>query len=117
MNGLFQQPLQIEITISGATVGRIIELFGHVLSHASNRGQSESPPAPTKSGPADDLMIDRLEVAKLLKVHPETVCRMSRSGQMPKPTHFGRAIRWSRKRIEAWVDAGCPPIDSERPEL
>lgn len=29
--------------------------------------------------------------------------------EMPKPLRIGRAVRWGRSEIKAWMDHGCPP--------
>ncbi len=48
-----------------------------------------------------------------------TLCGMSRSGwrkahsagRTPAPVRIGRACRWRRDELTAWVAAGCPPRD------
>jgi len=50
----------------------------------------------------DDLC-DRLSLGRA------TVYRQVAAGRLPKPLRIGRAVRWRRAEIEAWIAAGCPP--------
>jgi predicted DNA-binding transcriptional regulator AlpA len=63
--------------------------------------------------PPDDtgLLIDSRQASKLLGVSPRKLWAMYNSGEMPKPTRIGRAVRWGYEEIRAWVNAGCPPQD------
>lgn len=59
----------------------------------------------------DALFLTRGEVAKLLKCSERHVARMERQGLIPEPVSLGsRCVRHSIKKIEAWMDAGCPAI-------
>jgi excisionase family DNA binding protein len=31
-----------------------------------------------------------------------------RSGRFPAPIRLGRAVRWRRSELLAWIEAGCP---------
>jgi excisionase family DNA binding protein len=55
-----------------------------------------------------NLMVSRAQAAKLLQVSIGTIDRLKREERMPQPNRIGRAVRWNRAELLAWVDAGCP---------
>ena len=48
------------------------------------------------------LMVDADGAGRLLSLHPETVRRMARDGELPC-VRAGRAVRFSVRSLEAWV--------------
>ena len=58
------------------------------------------------------LALSAREVAKLLNVSQRHVWALNASGRMPRPVHLGRAVRWNRSELEAWLDSGCPARDA-----
>lgn len=52
------------------------------------------------------------EVAKLVNAGHRSVWRWSRNGAMPSPVRMGSAVRFRRAEIMAWIEAGCPRIDT-----
>jgi predicted DNA-binding transcriptional regulator AlpA len=65
----------------------------------------------TETKVADPLLITRKEVAHLLNCSDRHVARMDKEGLMPQPVRLRtRGVRYSRKVIEEWVDAGCPAL-------
>lgn len=48
-------------------------------------------------------------VAGKLSCSPRHVYRLSDAGKIPSPLKLGSLVRWSRKAIDEWIDAGCPP--------
>ena len=55
-------------------------------------------------------LLDVRAVAGLLGCSTRTVYRLSDAGRMPAPIRLGSLIRWSRKTIEDWIQAGCPSM-------
>ena len=55
------------------------------------------------------LAISAKEVAELLGISRAHVWRLHSSGRIPKPVRLGRAVRWNRKTLEDWLEAGGPP--------
>ena len=51
------------------------------------------------------------EVAQLLSISRAHVWRLHSSGRIPRPVRLGRSVRWDRKTLEAWLEAGGPPRD------
>lgn len=55
-----------------------------------------------------NLMVNRKQAAELLQLSTWTIDILKREGRMPQPCRIGRAVRWNRDDLVAWVDAGCP---------
>lgn len=53
------------------------------------------------------------EVAAALRCSPRTVYRLVEMQKMPAPLKLGGMVRWPRRRIKDWVDAGCPGSGKE----
>ena len=51
------------------------------------------------------------EVAEVLGISRAHVWRLHSSGHIPRPVRLGRSVRWDRKTLEAWLEAGGPPRD------
>ncbi|MGD9646978.1 MAG: helix-turn-helix transcriptional regulator [Pirellulales bacterium] len=63
--------------------------------------ESESPP----------LLIDVREVGRLCAISAPHIYRLCDAGKMPRPLKVGRANRWNRAAIVAWIASGCrPPV-------
>ena len=61
----------------------------------------------------ESVLMDSIELARLLGVVPSTVKRWSRNGVMPKGRRVGpRLLKWDRAEIQTWMDAGCPRVES-----
>lgn len=56
------------------------------------------------------------EAAALVGIKPRTWRRMTRSGVAPAPIRLGKGerpmIRFRTSELKAWLDSGCPIIDS-----
>ncbi|MBI4582731.1 MAG: helix-turn-helix domain-containing protein [Planctomycetes bacterium] len=50
-------------------------------------------------------------VAQLLGCSSRHVRRLADSDRMPPPLRLGTALRWDRKAVEKWIEAGCPPVE------
>ncbi len=46
--------------------------------------------------------------AFMASVSPETFRRLTREGGAPPPVRVRRSVRWRRRDLIAWIDAGCP---------
>lgn len=51
------------------------------------------------------------EVADVLGISRSHVFRLASSGRLPRSLRLGRAVRWDRATLEAWLAAGAPPRD------
>ncbi len=54
-------------------------------------------------------MLTVRDVAELLKCSDRHVTNLRNKGRIPAPVKLGTNVRWPRKTIEAWIEAGCPP--------
>jgi excisionase family DNA binding protein len=52
-----------------------------------------------------------LLVAVLLGVSRSFVRKLHDSSRLPRPVRLGRAVRWRRAELFAWLQAGCPSRD------
>jgi len=57
------------------------------------------------------LALSADEVAVLLGISRAHVWKLASTGRLPKPVRLGRAVRWDRKNLEAWLAAGAPSRD------
>ena len=70
---------------------------------------SPAPVAPA-AGPAPlPLLVDAAEACRLLNIGRSLFFSLKSAGRLPDPVHLGRAVRWGREELRAWVAAGCPP--------
>ena len=133
--------LQIGIMLDRDTVEAVAEVLSQIIERATarqtevvlkvaeewaNRIESSfqrtheaalAPPTrPVEDAPSKEKsgLINADEVAKLLDVSPRMVWRLRDGGKMPKPVKVGSLVRWPRKQIEAWIDAGCPATERRR---
>jgi len=57
------------------------------------------------------VLLDRPGVAAMLHVSRSFVQKLHDTGRLPLPVRLGRAVRWRRDEMLAWIDAGCPARD------
>lgn len=65
--------------------------------------------APTDAPVVERMALAAAEVAGLLGVSLRHLRALDASGRLPRPVRLGRAVRWNRAELAAWLDAGCPP--------
>jgi len=56
------------------------------------------------------LLLTAKDIAALCGVSVRTVWEWRAAGRLPAPIRLGRLIRWRRKDIEDWIEAGCPDM-------
>ncbi|MBI3834114.1 MAG: helix-turn-helix domain-containing protein [Planctomycetes bacterium] len=59
----------------------------------------------------DRLALSADEVAAMLGISRAHVWKLASTGRLPRPIRLGRAVRWDRKNLEAWLAAGAPSRD------
>jgi excisionase family DNA binding protein len=65
----------------------------------------------TTSSFSERIALSAEEVALLLGISRAHVFRLASSGRLPRSVRLGRAVRWDRTTLEAWLTAGAPPRD------
>lgn len=61
-------------------------------------------------------MLDVRQVAAMTGQSVRTVWRRSGKGEMPRPVHLGSLARWSRARVQEWLDEKQQGIDTSEHE-
>lgn len=54
------------------------------------------------------MLLTKADLARELRTSSKTIDRMDNAGKLPRPVRVGRAKRWGRQTIVAWIAAGCP---------
>ena len=49
------------------------------------------------------------DVANLIKCSDRHITTLRKTRKIPQPVKLGASVRWPRRLIEDWIDAGCPP--------
>lgn len=62
-------------------------------------------PDPNSAAP---LMLTADEFAATLRISRAHFWRLESAGKLPAPLRLGRVVRWDRRVVEAWIDAGAP---------
>lgn len=96
--------LQFEIVLPSDTIERIAKLINSPKSPEQQRAIHAGEDLPED----DTILLNKNDVAKLLKVSDRTVYEWHTKGEMPKPIKIGGLVRWGRDEIKAWVHEGCP---------
>ena len=57
---------------------------------------------------AAPLLIPDATAASMAGISRATWHRLRAAGKLPPSVQLGRAVRWRRAEIEAWIEGGCP---------
>lgn len=60
------------------------------------------------------VLLDVIEVAKLMTCSTRHVRRLTDRGAMPAPVRIGALVRWRRTDIEEWIADDCPNLSKRR---
>ena len=63
----------------------------------------------TKQIQDDTTFLTIRDVATLIKCSDRHITTLRKNGKIPQPVKLGASVRWPRRLIEDWIDAGCPP--------
>lgn len=59
------------------------------------------------------VLIDATELAQMLLISKPSVWRWLSEGRLPEPIRLtAQCLRWRREAVLAWIDAGCPTIET-----
>jgi len=73
-------------------------------------GPQTSPRSAIEFDSLFEPLLDSDEAAQLLKIHPKTLQRMARRGEIPD-VQIGRLWRFRRSELNAWVEKITPRGD------
>jgi excisionase family DNA binding protein len=66
-------------------------------------GAGENRKRPLRDTFVPESLLDSSEAAAMMKVHPKTLQKLARQGQIPG-VHVGKLWRFRASVIEAWID-------------
>lgn len=81
-------------------------------AHINANGGRTAEPDPQPGKTAE--LLDIRAVSALGVGSTRHVYRLSDAGRMPAPVKLGALVRWRRREILEWIDAGCPPVRTTR---
>ena len=110
------EPLKITLTLSPDSVRGLFDLIAEAAGsdsetrRAARRMESSKNAVFAGEEPPWDahLMVSKRQATELLQISTRTIDNLRQEGRMPQPIQIGRAVRWNRAGLVAWVDAGCP---------
>ena len=110
------EPLRVTFTLSPDSVRGLFDLIAEAAgSDSESRRAARRKEGSKNAAYAGEelpwevnLMVTRAQAAELLQISTRTIDELKREGRMPQPNRIGRAVRWNRSELVAWVDAGCP---------
>jgi predicted DNA-binding transcriptional regulator AlpA len=57
----------------------------------------------------EPLLISYRDVCRMLSIGKNLFFTMRQSGRFPiKPIRLGGSVRYPRREVERWIEAGCP---------
>ena len=57
---------------------------------------------------AEPMLLDYRQVCAMLGISHQHLYNLRDTGRFPVPAvRLGRAVRYSRRHVEAWIDSGC----------
>lgn len=59
-------------------------------------------------GESEELLIAADRLASMMNLSTRSIWRLLSAGRLVKPVRLNGAVRWRRKEVEQWIDAGCP---------
>jgi predicted DNA-binding transcriptional regulator AlpA len=69
---------------------------------------SEADTTGLRGSESSKLLLRAAEVGALMGASERWIWDKASAGKLPKPLRIGRFVRWRRRDIEAWIEAGCP---------
>ena len=60
------------------------------------------------------LLVDKRTAAHLTGISERSIDRLVSCGKFIRPTRIGGRVMFHRRRLEEWIERGCPPIEEDR---
>lgn len=77
---------------------------------ADDGSQHSTPSEKRCEAGVEQLTFTAKELAARLGISRAHVWKLLSLGQLPSPVRFGRAVRWDKRVIDAWLAAGAPAM-------
>jgi excisionase family DNA binding protein len=58
----------------------------------------------------EQLALSATALANRLGISRAHVWKLLSLGRLPAPVRLGRAVRWDKRVVDAWLAAGAPPL-------
>ncbi len=55
-------------------------------------------------------LVDAKEAARLCSISESMLYKLNAAGKIPAPVRIGSLLRWKRRELLEWIEAGCPCI-------
>lgn len=108
------QAVKFHFSQPSAVTQSILERLPETMSDFSqntHQRQDVRQPLRFSKPPTPRLALSAEEVAEVLGISRAHVWRLHSSGRIPRPVRLGRTVRWDRKTLESWLEAGGPTRD------
>ncbi|MDR1745523.1 MAG: helix-turn-helix domain-containing protein [Planctomycetota bacterium] len=56
----------------------------------------------------ESALVDAKEAARLCCISESMLYKLNTAGKMPAPVRLGSLLRWKRRELLEWIEAGCP---------
>lgn len=98
--------------------GRGESLVSDSTNQRPENGEAEPAAAMSPQGDAakerpkaevEQLALTATELASRLGISRAHVWKLLSLGRLPAPVRLGRAVRWDKRVVDAWLAAGAPP--------
>ena len=70
--------------------------------------QTRAPAKRRRNADEEQLALTATELATRLGISRAHVWKLLSLGRLPAPVRLGRAVRWDKRVIDAWLAAGAP---------
>ncbi len=74
--------------------------------------QEEDDDSPARATPehreGESPLVGAKEAARLCSISESMLYTLNRAGKMPPPIRIGTLLRWKRRELLEWIEAGCP---------
>ena len=78
------------------------------MTSKKKKQQQEKNAVIRKDGENETALLDVKEASRLCSISASMLYKLNAAGSMPTPIRIGALMRWRRKDLLKWINAGCP---------
>ena len=78
------------------------------MTSKKKKQQQEKNAVVRKDGENETALLDVKEASRLCSISAPMLYKLNAAGNLPAPIKIGKLMRWRRKEILKWINAGCP---------